>query len=115
MRAILINAKERTVKEVDIVGDLNSIREHLGCRTIDAPHELENGDTVYCDDEGLDSNIDFIELFSEYDPIPGNILILGHDGEGGNCDCKTSTSDIHNRVQFYDIATLQLKYRLAGG
>jgi len=113
MRAILINAKKRTVNEINITGDLASLKSSINCRTVAAPYELENGDTVWCDDEGLYVNKDFIELFEEYDPIAGDVLITGTTRDGDTTDCKTTSSDIHNRVMFYDMATLQLKYRLA--
>lgn len=115
MRAILINAKNRTITEVDTVGDLYSMRELLGCKTIEAPYELENGDTVYCDDEGLYNNRDFVELIPEYDPIAGNVLILGFNRNTyDNTDCLSNIADIQDTATFYDIATLQLKYRLMG-
>jgi len=110
MKAILINSKARIVHNVEIDG-LEDMRQLLECRTVAAPIELDNGDTVWIDDEGMYNPRDFFEL-EGYEPIAGNALIIGTTELGDNADCKTSVTEIDHGILFIDLATLQLKYRL---
>ena len=113
MRAILIDSKARIVRSVEHDGSLENIYKLLNCRTFTAPIELENGDTVFCDDEGLLGNPrDFFEL-DGYEPIAGNALILGTTKYGESVSCKSTIVEIDSDVNFIDIATLTLRYRLA--
>jgi hypothetical protein len=52
MRAILLDAKTRTVSEVDYDGDYKSIYGLIGCQCFTVV-QLGNGDDLYVDDEGL--------------------------------------------------------------
>lgn len=110
MKAILINSKARIVHNVECDG-LEDMYKLIGCRTVAAPIELENGDTVWIDDEGMYNPRDFFEL-DGYDPIAGNAIILGTTSTGDNVDCKSTVVEIDSDVMFIDLATLRLRYRV---
>jgi hypothetical protein len=55
MKAIHINPFEKTVKEVDILGNLEDIYVLLGCRPLDAIN-YDDKNVLYVDDEGLLKN-----------------------------------------------------------
>ena len=52
MKAIHINPFDQTIKEVDILGNLEDIYVLLGCRTMDAI-DIDESNVLYIDDEGL--------------------------------------------------------------
>jgi hypothetical protein len=83
--AILINPFTREVTEVTYSGDYKQIYELIDCTTFGAPY-LTNGDSIYCDDEGLYKSVivPFItSLFSKTHPLVNKCLILGTNRENG--------------------------------
>lgn len=108
MRAIFINAKERTVTEVNIGTDIADINKLLGSRCFTVGHVFENEDAVYVDDEGEYHPEDLFELGDAHQPFCGNGLIIGTDiATGESVDCKTATTDIHNDIMWFDVATFR--------
>ena len=53
MKAILINPEDQTIKEIDIKKGINAMYKAIDCDGFAAPVTYDNGDTMYCDDEGL--------------------------------------------------------------
>ena len=90
MKAILINPITQTVVNYDFEGDFRDIQEILGVDLFTCIG-LENGDTLYVDDEGLiNGTNEFFFAPSLYPtPLAGKGLILGTDEMGDSCDCET--------------------------
>lgn len=100
MKALLLNSKDQTVIEIEYSGDWRDINDLIGCQTFTCLR-LENGDTVYVDDEALLSNPQHFFTIENYDtPVAGNALILGDDGQGGSCDVKSTQAEIALDVIF---------------
>ena len=95
MKALLINSKDKTVTKVQIK-DYKEIYGLIGngCSTFACPVEFDNGDVLYCDDEGLlKEKVEGCFMFPEWNtPIVGNAVILGSDDDGQSIDAKTNIS-----------------------
>ena len=104
MKALLIDSKNRVVKQIEIGEHFTEISKAIDCDVFSCPHVLENEDTLYCDDEGLLKGPENFFLLDSYpQPIAGNGLILGCDEEGESIDAKTSIFELSNRVTFMDV------------
>jgi hypothetical protein len=104
MKALLIDSKNKVVKQIEIGEHFTEISKAIDCETFSAPHILENEDTMYCDDEGLLKNPQHFFLLDTYpQPIAGNGLILGCDDEGDSIDVKTTLDELISRVTFMNI------------
>ena len=111
MRAILIDPKEQTIKEVNYSGDFNDIYKLIGndCHTFSAPLTLENGDTFYCDDEGLyHENIGAVIAKDWHSPIVGRILVLNTDEMGDSVDAVSSIESLQQMLTFIPSTNQQL-------
>jgi len=103
MKAIFIDAKNRLVQKVE--GDFNDYKEInkiLGCSVLTYAGQLENGDTIFVDDEGLLKPCDhFFFVKGQHQPFAGNGLILGDtDDEGNSTDAKSTLTEISTNTQF---------------
>lgn len=103
MRAILIDAVERDVREVDYDGSLDSVYQMLRCELIDAVRVSEN-DSMLVDDEGLltsdDGDSPFI-LLRNGSVIAGSALVVGSPDENGDTtSCQYSVEDVAPFVIF---------------
>ena len=104
MKALLIDVKNRALKQIEIGEDFTEISKAIECDVFAAPHILENNDVMYCDDEGLLKNPEHFFLLDSYpQPIAGNGLILGCDHEGDSVDAKTSLAELASKVTFMDV------------
>jgi hypothetical protein len=104
MKALLIDSKNKVVKQIEIGEHFTEISKAIDCDVFAAPHILENEDTMYCDDEGLLKNPQHFFLLDTYpQPIAGNGLILGCDDEGDSIDVKTTLDELISRVTFMNI------------
>jgi hypothetical protein len=107
MKAILINAAERTVTQVELGQDYKEINRFIGCRCFTVACYLDNGDAVFADDEGLLHNPrHFVEIGAYPEPIAGNLLIVGSTPDGDSTDCASTVQEIDSDVVFMDIATV---------
>ena len=110
MKAILINAKTKEVKEVEMGRDYKEIYTQLGCELFTAGAYLDEADVIYVDDEGLINGTDDFFIFEgAHQPFAGNGLIMGTDDEGESTDCKVDINEVKSKVKFYD------RYELALG
>lgn len=102
MKAIFINAEEKTVEVVEVGEGIQDIYKLIGCQCFTGAGQYENGDYVYADDEGLfGTPTAFVQLGSvNPQPIAGNVLILGTGEDGESVDVKTSIYDIMGEVVF---------------
>lgn len=85
-KAVLFNAQERLVKEVDYDGELDTLRVYLDCDLVDTIR-LDRDHVVFVDDEGLlkDQEIGWIiEYKGREIRFVGSGLLVG-DACGMNC------------------------------
>lgn len=104
MKALLIDSKNRVVKQIEIGEHYTEISKAIDCETFSAPHIMQDNDTLYCDDEGLLKTPEYFFLLDSYpQPIAGNGLILGCDDEGESTDVSMSLSELSSKVTFMDM------------
>jgi len=95
MKALLIDPSNQTITEIEFDGGLEAIYKIMECNMVEAPIEFENGDILWCDEEGKlkyeDEIIGGITYTKDwYDVITGKCLVTGIDEEGDTCDCKST-------------------------
>ena len=113
MKAILINAKTKEVKEVEMGRDYKEIYTQLECELFTAGTYLDEADVIYVDDEGLINGTDnFFTFEGAHQPFAGNGLIMGTDDEGESTDCKVSFNEVKDRVKFYERYELSLAIQM---
>jgi len=104
MKALLIDSKNRVVKQIEIGEHFTEISKAINCEVFSAPHIMQDNDTLYCDDEGLLKDPQYFFLLDSYlQPIAGNGLILGCDDEGESTDVSMSLIELSSRITFMDI------------
>ena len=102
MKAILIDVKNKEVKEVEHDNTLKQIYNFVDCATFDVLR-LDGVNGIYVDDEGL-----FVEdqLFFTYhgdnysQTLAGNGLILGVDSEGNSISPTLTVEEVQEAVDF---------------
>lgn len=95
MRAILIDAKNRVVQEIENKGDLDSIYRAINVEMIEVGnYNPETGDTMYVDEEGLINGTTYgFELFGRQ--YAGSGIIFGTNPEtGDNASAVMKLEDI---------------------
>jgi len=102
MRAIKINVEKQIFEEIEIK-DWTEIAPAIGnkCGIFTCPVTLENGDTMYCDDEGL-----WVEQFGgiimkdwAY-PLLGNIILLNQNEEGESQPAISTIEELKSIIKF---------------
>jgi len=113
-KAILINAKAKTVTVVEIGEGIDDIYKHLECRAFDIVGVEENVDcyvddeglltTGYIDDDGEKHNMNGFKLPSCGDSVlMGNGLVLGCNPEtGDSVDCPVTVEQVEKVVTFVE-------------
>jgi hypothetical protein len=117
MRAILLDAKTRTVKEVDYNNDWKTISPTIGCDVFTVVR-LGNGDDLYVDDEGLlkvDANTVFIKVPWYPTPLAGSGLIMSCDQMGSSRASKHDADYYRSQVRFVSSQAVWLEQSLKGG
>ena len=102
MRAILIDSKTRTVKEVDYNGDWKTIAPMIGCSLFDIVR-LGNGDDLYVDDEGLltaDDDTVFIKVPWYPTPLAGSGLVMSSNEFGSSMPSRNDADFYRENVVF---------------
>ena len=114
MKAILIDSKNKEVREVDYSGDYNEIYTLCGFSCFTCV-DLDDKNTMFVDDEGLiNGTEDFFLLDTYGEPLAGNALILGMDVETGASVATTmDTDEVRGETNFANINELRLKYSSA--
>lgn len=95
LKALLVNPFENTVEQIEIDNDFRAMQKAIGCDCFTKGGSIGNDD-VWCDDEGLIKGhpIVFVTKIECYpDPLAGNLLILGHDGNGESIDCSMTPDE----------------------
>ena len=110
MKALLIDPKDNTIRTISYDGDYMTIYKFLDCRTFDAVYPFDNEDTIFVDDEGLlkGANYHWTVLTDRGKLITlvGKGLVLGSDAEGESVDCKTTISQLSQRINFIGWKTI---------
>lgn len=109
MRAIIINAEDRTVSETDIDGKLHSLQEIVGGLIDPVYPGLEGTDHhCYVNDEGLLNNPQhFFMLKDGHQPLAGNGVILSTTRDGDEAPCTLPLDWVKERVTFMDVQAVR--------
>lgn len=105
MKAIHINPKTQTIREIEIPGfregrgHMAAIYQTLKCERFDVVR-LEGGDGIFIDDEGLlkDEPGPFFSLWGYPNPLAGHGLVLGCDQDGNSCDPVVTVQELRDWV-----------------
>ena len=102
MKAILIDSVAREVRAMDITPPvLEGWYAAIGCDLVTVAVELEEGDAILVDDEGLLRSPGHFFLYEGFpQPLAGNGLVVGCDEEGDTVDVKADIKYIRERVRF---------------
>ena len=109
MRAIVIDARQRTVNEAEIDGSLASLQGVVGGLIDPVYPGLEGtGHHCYVNDEGLLNNPQhFFMLTDGHQPLAGNAVILSTTGEGDEAPCSLPLHWVKKRVTFMDVQAVR--------
>jgi hypothetical protein len=109
MRAIIINAEERTIIEPEIDGSLKSLQKIVGGLIDPVYPGLEGTDHhCYVNDEGLlNSPQHFFMLKDGHQPLAGNGVILGTTDDGNEAPCTLPLDWVKERVTFMDLQAVR--------
>lgn len=105
MKVIKIDSANKTITQIELGNGLQPIYDAIGneCNCFSCPVELDNGDTIYADDEGLFHPFEGGIMMPYWDyPIMGNILIIGTGEDGESVDVKTTVEEITPLIQWVD-------------
>ena len=112
MKAIIIDAEKREVRETDISGDLKSLQAAVG-GYIELVR-LDDANDLYVNEEGLlHGEQNFFEYQGAHQPFAGNGVIIGVTQEGATAPATISAEAVRGRVVF--ISRANLARRFAGG
>ena len=102
MKAILIDTKNKEVREVEHDDTLKNIYELVGCSTFDV-QRIDNINSIYVDDEGLFVNSQrYFKYQGDLNSIDlaGNGLVLGVDHEGNSISPTLTLEEVKEAVTF---------------
>lgn len=109
MRAFLIDPVPRTVEQLDFQGDYEEIQRALGyddARPLFTVIEVQNGDTLFVDDEGLlKPGLSAFHWRGYHAPLAGKGLLLGTDREGSSTDARATLEEVREHVVWTDLVT----------
>lgn len=103
MKAILIDAVEKTVSEVDYDNTLEHAYRLLRCDLVDVVHVSE-GNVMFVDDEGLltaeSDDSPFFVLLNGWTFAGSGLIIGDSDDEGDTTPCTVDADDVRDGVVF---------------
>jgi hypothetical protein len=109
MRAIIINAQDRTITETEIDVSLKSLQHIVGGLIATVYDGLDDDHHCYVNDEGLLHNPQQFFMFRDgHQPLAGNGVILASTGDGDEAPCTLSLDWVQQRVTFMDLAAARL-------
>lgn len=102
-KAILINAKDKTITEV-VIENYKDIYKFCGYELFTCVRMDAKGNTLYVDDEGLLNGTNFGFIIKGYNqPLMGNAIILGTNLRNGDSDdTSLTTEQVFKMVSFFD-------------
>lgn len=94
MRAIIIDAKQRQIREIEVNGTLACLQAAVG-GLIEEAFMTGLPDVLFVNEEGLINGTKYgFILEGAMQPLIGDGIIIGHDGRGGLVDAKVSLDAI---------------------
>jgi hypothetical protein len=103
MKVYLINSEACEVTEAEISEqDTLSFAQKAVGGYIEAAHQLNNGDTFFCDEEGLFKGYESGFLVKgAHQPFAGSGILMGFDREtGDSISVKTPIEEIKSMINF---------------
>jgi len=108
MRAIIINAEQRTVSETEIDGKLHGLQEIVGGLITPVYDGLDSKHHAYVNDEGLLNNPQhFFMLKDGHQPLAGNGVILSTTRDSDEAPCTLPLDWVKERVTFMDLQAVR--------
>lgn len=108
MRAIVINAKDRTVNETEIDGSLESLQQIVGGMIEPVTPGLDGNHHCYVNEEGLLEQPQHFFMFKDgHQPLAGNGVILALSDDGEEAPCTLPLDWVTDRVTFMDLAAVR--------
>jgi hypothetical protein len=105
MRAIVINAKDRTITETEIDGSLKPLQQIVGGLIQTVYDGLGDSHHCYVNEEGLLHNPQhFFFLKDGHQPLAGNGVILASTDDGDEAPCTLPLDWVKQRVTFMDLS-----------
>lgn len=108
MKAVFINAVEKTVTEVDVPKEktLQSWYKIIGCDMVEvASYINKENDSILVDEEGLLKPQEHFFAYGVRENIlAGNGLIVGVDNEGESVSCHVTAEQVKDKVFFLSYA-----------
>ena len=99
MRAIIINAKDRTITEIEIDGSLQSLQQIVGGLIESVYDGLDDNHHCYVNEEGLLEQPRHFFMFKDgHQPLAGNGVILASTDDGDEAACTLPLDWIKERV-----------------
>jgi hypothetical protein len=101
IKAVFVNASERTVTDVEIERGLKPMYAMIGCRLVDLVH-LGDSDDLFVDDEGLLVIKPMSPMFRIGDvTLAGNgVIVGGNDETGESCDVHRDAAHYRSVITF---------------
>jgi hypothetical protein len=113
MRAYLIDGDQRSITEIDFIGDYKAMQRAIGCDEFTSGAFLngsisEGFDDVLVSDDYLEDEDDpkgWFQIDADRDPpssfpIAGKGLVIGADKMGESCGARISLEELTSRVTF---------------
>jgi hypothetical protein len=105
MRAIIINAKDRTITETETDGSLEALQQAVGGPIEPVTQGLDEHHHCYVDEEALLNSPKYFFMFAGgHQPLAGNGIILSSTDDGDEAACTLSLDWVKERVTFLDLA-----------
>ena len=104
MKAILIDAVNKTVTELDLDPSkkmLHQWYEALNVSLVEVAHYINDHDSILVDEEGLFKPGDHFFVYEgAHQPFAGNGLVVGVDEEGETVACNITLKEVKQNVRF---------------
>ena len=98
MNAIFIDAKNKTVNQIEVENDLQAMYDTIGCLLVQTvPFAGEN---IVCDEEGRCKRWTAGFELGDW-RIVGNALIVGDTEDGDFANTKLSADEIAKQIRFF--------------
>ena len=107
MRAIVINAKDRTITETEIDASLQSLQQIVGGLIQPVYDGLDDAHHCYVNEEGLLNSPEHFFMFRDgHQPLAGNGVIVGSGLVADEAPCTLPLEWVKERVTFMDLAAV---------
>ncbi len=108
MRAIIINAQDRTITETDTDARLETLQRIVGGMIEAVTYGLDDNHHCYVNEEGLLEHPQHFFMFEGgHQPLAGNGVILAETDDGDEAPCTLSLDWAKARVKFMDVIAVR--------